>query len=202
MQIDPNIFKAYDIRGMYPQQINEDAAEAIARAYATFLLGNADFKRDSKIAVGSDMRLSSPALKARVIEALLDSGINIEDVGLLSTPSFYFAVANFGYEGGLQITASHNPKDWNGIKIVRRNAVPVSKDSGILEIKEIIEKNAFAKSAEQKGQLTQRGSILEAEVADQIKYADLSKIKPFKIAIDAANGMASTDLEALFAKLN
>ena len=117
MNIDQSIFKAYDIRGIYPEQINEESAYALGRAYATFILKS---EKHPKIAVGSDMRVSSPSLKAQVITGLLDSGLDVVDVGLVSTPTFYYAVAKFGFDGGLTVSASHNPKEYNGLKIVRR----------------------------------------------------------------------------------
>src|SRR6266481_1731767 len=137
-QIEPSIFKAYDIRGIYPEQLNEDAVYAIARGYASLLISENPGKQ-LQIAVGSDMRISSPSLKERVIAGLIDSGIDVCDIGLVSTPSYYFAVAFFGFDGGLQISASHNPKEWNGLKMVRAGAAAISKNTGILQVKAIIE---------------------------------------------------------------
>src|SRR3954464_12631322 len=100
MQVDQSIFKAYDIRGTYPDQLNEEVAYAIGRAFATLLIKENPGK-ELKVAVGADMRLSGPSLKERIIAGLLDSGLNVDDIGLVSTPTFYFGVANYGYDGGL-----------------------------------------------------------------------------------------------------
>lgn len=200
MTVEPGIFKAYDIRGIYPEQINEESAYALARAYATLIIKENPDRR-LKIAVGADMRLSSPALKLRVIAGLLDSGIDVEDIGLVSTPTFYYAVAKFGYDGGLQVSASHNPKEYNGLKMVRRGAVPISKNTGIMEMKTIIETESFAALAEQSGELSKRENAVQSEAEDLSAGFDLSKIRPLRIAADSSNAMGALDLEALFAKL-
>jgi phosphomannomutase len=198
MNIDQSIFKAYDIRGVYPDQINEAGAYAIGRAYATFFL------QAKKIAVGSDMRLSSPALKAEVIRGLLESGLDVVDIGMASTPTFYFAVAKFGYDGGIQVSASHNPKEYNGFKIVRAAGVPVSKDSGIFAIRDIILNDGFLPPVETPGKLEKYpGDIVEQEVESQIAevHMDVKNIKPFTIVIDGSNGMGSVDMLELFKRL-
>ncbi|MDB4939678.1 MAG: glmM [Candidatus Doudnabacteria bacterium] len=197
--IDQSIFKAYDIRGIYPEQINEENSYIIARAYATYLKKN--YPDTKKVVVGSDMRLSSPSIKEKVIQALLDSGINVDDMGFVSTPTFYFGVSYYGYDGGLQISASHNPKEWNGLKIVGRNACPISKDNGIYEIRDYALNNQLVPLAEEKGILGDRSRVVEAEVNDQIKNTEIDNIKPLKIVIDASNAMGSPDMRALFSKL-
>ncbi len=200
MQIDQTIFKAYDIRGIYPQQINEESAYAIGRAFAT-LLSKENLGKKLKVAVGSDMRLSSPALKQKVIAGLLDSGIDVDDVGLVSTPTFYFAVAYYKYDGGMQVSASHNPKEWNGLKIVRNAAIPLSKDAGIDELRDMIAADQLMPLPAVRGELNIRQHVVDAEAADQLKYADVSKIKPLKIVVDAANAMGALDMSALFPHL-
>lgn len=199
MKIDQSIFKAYDIRGIYPEQIDEESAYFIARAYATLLKNK--FPDARKVAVGCDMRLSSPVLKEKVIKGLLDSGVNVDDIGLVSTPTFYFAVGYFGYDGGLQVSASHNPKQWNGMKIVSQNGNAISKDNGIFEIRDYIVNDQLASLSEEKGTLGQRSLIVNDEANNQIQGVDLSKIKPLKVVIDASNSMGSLDMRALFAKL-
>jgi phosphomannomutase len=197
MNIDKSIFKAYDIRGIYPDQLNEEGAYAMGRAYATLLkreLGGSPIT----IAVGSDMRVSSPSLKEQVIKGLVDTGVNVDDIGLVSTPTFYFGVAYFGYLGGLQVSASHNPKEYNGFKLVRKGGVPVSGDTGIMDLYEMIAQESYAPMAEQKGIANVREGVVEAEVEDQIAHADVSKIKPFKVVVDGSNAMGSVDVEALF----
>lgn len=200
MQVEPSIFKAYDIRGIYSDQLDEKAAYALARAYATLMIAR-NSRKKLRIAVGGDMRNSTPSLKERVIKGLIDSGIDVDDMGMVSTPTFYFGTAFFGYDGGVQVSASHNPKEWNGLKLVGKNASPISTDSGIMNMKKIVEQDQFCQLAGQKGKLGSRSGIVEIEADEQLKDIDVSSIKPFKIAIDAANGMGSADLEALFKQL-
>lgn len=204
INIDQTIFKAYDIRGIYPQQIDEDIAYALGRGYATFIKKN-NQEANFKIAVGSDMRLSSPAIKEKVIAALLDSGLDVDDIGLVSTPTFYFAVAYHGYGGGLQISASHNPKEWNGLKIVRRNAVPISGDSGIYEIRDIVLSEQFCPLAEKRGILNRKADMVSDEAENQYDFVggtEFAKgIKKFKIAADASSGMGAMDMQVIFGKL-
>ena len=119
MKIDPTIFKAYDIRGIYPKQLNPTIAYRIGLAYS-HLLKQENPGKKLNIIIANDMRLSSPQLKKSLIKGILDSGINITDIGLASTPTFYFAVGYYKHHGGIQISASHNPKDWNGFKVKRQ----------------------------------------------------------------------------------
>lgn len=200
MSIEPSIFKAYDIRGIYPTQLDEDTAYAIGRAYAT-LLRKENPEGELTIAVGSDMRVSSPSLKERVIAGLIDSGIHVDDMGLVSTPTFYFGVGYFGYGGGLQVSASHNPAEWNGVKIVRAKGLPVSGPTGIYEIRDIIIDDAYIPLASIKGVLKERTGVLAAEVEHFVSLVDVSKIKPLKVVIDASNAMGALDYAALFEKL-
>src|SRR5580765_8248521 len=121
MNLNPNIFKAYDIRGVYPGEVNEDAARAIGAAFVTYL-------RATRIAVGRDMRLSSPTIAAAFIEGAISQGADVVDYGMIPTDLLYFAVARDGHDGGVEVTASHNPKQYNGMKLVRREALPLSGD--------------------------------------------------------------------------
>ncbi|MFA6096145.1 MAG: phosphomannomutase/phosphoglucomutase [Candidatus Paceibacterota bacterium] len=197
-QVDRSIFKAYDIRGIYPSQLDEDVAYRIGKGYATFILG--ENPKTKNIVVGCDMRLSSPALKEKLISGLVDSGLNVIDVGLVSTPTFYFAVAYYGYDGGIQVSASHNPKEYNGFKLVKAKALPVSKDSGIMEMLDIIEKNRYV-SSDKKGSVSKKTGIMEDLVKDQTSLVNISKLKKYKIVIDAANSMGAPDMEAFFEKV-
>src|SRR6188472_1643963 len=131
MSINPSIFKAYDVRGLYPQEVNEDAARLIGRAFVAYL-------QAKRIAVSRDMRLSSPSVAAAFIEGARAQGAGVVDYGMMGTDMLYYAVARDGHDGGAQITASHNPKEYNGIKMVRREAFPLSGDAGIGEIREMI----------------------------------------------------------------
>src|SRR5215510_4130418 len=131
MNIDPNIFKAYDVRGIYPSEINEEVARAIGAAFVTYL-------EAKRIAVGRDMRLSSPSLAAAFIDGAASQGADVVDYGMMATDMLYFAVARGQYDGGVEITASHNPKQYNGMKLVRREALPLSGDAGIGDIRDMV----------------------------------------------------------------
>ena len=194
-KIDESIFKAYDIRGIYPSQLDEGLAYKLGRGYATFILK--ENPKAKNIVVGSDMRISSPALKKKLIKGLNDSGLDVIDIGLVSTPTFYFAVAYYGYDGGIQVSASHNPKEYNGFKIVREKAFPIGKNTGIFEIRDIILKDEFVKS-EKKGRIIEKENILKDLIDDQLSDIDVSKIKKFKIVADAANSMGALDMAEFF----
>lgn len=194
-KIDETIFKAYDIRGIYPEQLDEDLAYRFGRGYATFVLKNNSHAKN--IAVGADMRISSPVLKKALIEGLVDSGLSVIDIGLVSTPTFYFAVGYYNYDGGVQVSASHNPKDYNGFKLVREKSFPISKDTGITEIKNIVLSGKFY-SAGEKGKVIKQKNVLGEMVKEQIKGVDIKAIKKFKIVIDAANSMGALDMAEVF----
>jgi phosphomannomutase len=199
MKIDTTIFKAYDIRGIYPKQVHPEMAYRLGQAYSSFLnLQNKSQKLN--IVVGSDMRLSSPKLKKNLIEGLTDSGINVIDAGLVSTPTFYFSVAYYGYDGGIQVSASHNPKEYNGFKLVKARAVPISGDTGMKDIAKLVDENKFQPSTE-KGTITKKTNVVDDLVKDQTKKINLKSIKPFKIAVDVANAMGSFDIDAMFKNL-
>lgn len=200
MEFDNTIFKAYDIRGIYPDQLNEKVTYLIGREFAR-LVKKRRRKEKVGLVVGSDMRLSSPALKKAVIEGILNAGADVCDVGLVSTPTFYFAVGFHGFDGGIQVSASHNPKEYNGLKIVYEKALPVSKNTGLLEIKEAVLASPGDSQVVEKGELSVKNGVAEECVREQIKNIPFGKIKPLKIVIDPANSMGIPDMEALFAKL-
>src|SRR5919201_381051 len=131
MKITPDIFKAYDVRGIYPTDINEDVARAIGAGFVSYL-------KAKRIAVGRDMRLSSPSLAAAFIDGATSRGADVVDYGMIPTDMLYFAVARDRHDGGVQITASHNPKQYNGMKMVRQEAFPLSGEGGVVEIREMI----------------------------------------------------------------
>lgn len=198
MNIDTSIFKAYDIRGIYPSQLNEELVYKIARAYAEWLK-----KQNSSVhtvAVGGDMRLSTPSLKTEIIRGLLEAGLNVDDFGLVSSPSFYFAVANYGYAGGLQVSASHNPKEYNGIKVVSRGANPVGRDNGLFVIRDMVVNGELGDTSATPGKVRTQNN-LPNPITDSIKYysefaeVDFQKIKNknFKIVHDPANAMGILD---------
>src|SRR5215470_18179204 len=181
MTLDPAIFKAYDVRGVYPSEINEEGARAIGAAFVAYL----DAKR---IAVGRDMRLSSPALAQAFIDGATSQGADVVDYGMIPTDMLYFAVALDGHDGGVQITASHNPKQYNGMKMVRREAFPLSGEEGIAEIREMIAAGTTPEPAAHRGQVFQK-DVLDAYVQHVSTFINASVIKPFNVVLDAGSGM-------------
>src|SRR3990170_1523353 len=189
--LDPGVFKAYDVRGLYPSQLDEDGAYRIGRAYVEHF-------EPRTIAVGRDMRLSSPTMAAAVIEGAADGGADVIDIGLVGTEMVYYAVGELELEGGICVTASHNPKDYTGMKIVRRGALPVGGDSGLGEVRE----RALADFEPQ----TRRGKVRQEDVwpgfVDKVlSFVEPEAIKPLKVVVDAANGMAGVMLPPVLERL-
>jgi phosphomannomutase len=193
MPINPAIFKAYDIRGLYPQEIDEDAARQIGRGFVAYLNAN-------RIAVSRDMRLSSPSIAAAFIEGARMQGCDVVDYGMMGTDMLYFAVARDGHDGGAQITASHNPKEYNGIKLVRREAFPLSGDAGIGDIRDMIANGQLPAASTREGSLSTK-DVLHEYVTHVMSFIDPSIIKPFNVVLDAGNGIAGMVAPKLFEKL-
>jgi phosphomannomutase len=187
--IDPAIFKAYDVRGIYGQDLTEGIAYRIGRAAAQYL-------NVPQIAVGRDMRLSSPQLAAALIQGITDQGVNAIDLGLTTTDELYFAVGKFDYPAGVMITASHNPGKYNGMKFCRAQAFPISLESGLVDIRDLAIAGMFVEP-ERKGQIIQR-DVLDDFVQHALSFIDVSKIKPLKVVIDAGNGMAGMVMSHVF----
>ena len=187
-----SLFKAYDVRGIAPDELNPEIAYNIGRALVTYL--DADH-----ICVGRDMRVSSPALAAGLIDGILDQGADVTDIGLISTDGLYFAVGKFGFPAGVMITASHNPGEYNGFKICREQARPLSLDQGLAEIRDLVLAGGFEEP-------DRRGTRQERDVTDDfvehaLSMIELDVIKPFKIAVDAGNGMAGKIIPKVFERL-
>jgi phosphomannomutase len=199
MGMDPGIFKEYDIRGIYPVTLDDEAAEKIGRAFAKLIISENPGK-EINILTARDMRLSSPSLSKNLINGLLKSGVKVTSIGLASTPTFYFATAYYGFDAGIQVSASHNPPEHNGFKMVRTRGVPVSKDSGISQIRDWAVENHWVD--EKQGTLEQKEGVLEELVEVQKKWVDWSKTKPFKIVVDTANGMGGLDVPRMFENSN
>lgn len=195
--MNPKIFKAYDIRGIYDEDFDNETAYKLGLAYSAMRRKELNNKKNIQIVVGMDMRISSPALKEKLIDGLTDGGVDIVDIGLSSTPTFYFAVAHFKYDGGIIVSASHNPKEYNGFKLVREKALSIGKETGIFELRDIVTKGNLKKTDE-KGKVTKREDILEEQIKHDLNYTDIKNIKPFKIVIDTANAMGSLYFDALF----
>jgi phosphomannomutase len=191
--LNPDIFKAYDIRGTYPDQVNEEAARAIGAAFAAYL-------KAKRIAVGRDMRLSSPALAQAFIDGATSQGCDVVDYGMIATDMLYFAVARDNHDGGVQVTASHNPKQYNGMKMVRREAFPLSGEEGIAEIREMIATGTIPAAAATRGAVTS-SNVLEAYVEHVLSFIDPSIVKPFNVVLDAGSGMGGLVAPKLFERL-
>ena len=181
-------FKAYDVRGRVPDQLNEDIASRIGKAYAEVI-------QPGTVVVGHDIRLTSESIKGAVIEGLLEQGVSVQDIGLCGTEEIYFATAHLGVGGGIAVTASHNPKDYNGMKFVREGAKPISGDSGLREIRALAEANVFTAS-------DARGSLATADtqvayITHLLSYTDVTALKPMKIVCTAGNGGAGRVVDAL-----
>ena len=193
MDIDPSIFKAYDIRGTHPDQVNGDVAYLVGAALASYL-------NPKNIAVGRDMRVSSDELAEHLIRGINDNGADVIDLGQTSTDGLYFAVGNYGYEGGVMITASHNPKQYNGFKICKKMAEPLSGQQGLGQMLESIQNDTYKAKAPSRG-VTVRKDISEEYAEKCLSFIDPGKVKPFKIVIDAGNGMAGATLPPILDKL-
>jgi phosphomannomutase len=190
--LDPGVFKAYDVRGIYPEQLDEDGAYAIGRAYVQQF-------EPRRMAVGRDMRLSSPQMAEAVMRGAADEGAEVLDLGLIGTEMLYFAVGALELEGGIMVTASHNPKEYTGMKIVRRGALPVGGESGLLDVRD----KAVAVS-DVKGGGESRVSAYDVwpgYVDRVLSFVDVSALRPLKVVIDAANGMAGAMLPPVLERL-
>ncbi len=192
--IDTSIFKSYDIRGIVPAQLNDDIAYAIGRAFVEVL----DRKN---ICIGRDMRPSGEAFMAALSRGATDAGADVTQVGLISTDAIYFAVGHYGFDGGIMITASHNPAQYNGFKFCREEAIAISIETGLAEIRDKAIAGDFKPAAAHKGTIKQQ-DILEGFADHCLSFIDdISAIKPFTIAIDAGNGMAGETVPRVFSRL-
>jgi len=193
MKLNPDIFKAYDVRGVYPGDINEAGARAIGAAFIAYL-------KAKRIAVGRDMRVSSPSLAIAFIEGVTSQGADVVDYGMMPTDMLYYAVAADKLEGGVQITASHNPKQYNGMKMVRQEALPLSGDAGISDIRDMIAADRLPPPAAVPGKVSSR-NVLDAYVGHVMSFIDPSVIKPFNVVLDAGSGMGAVVAPSLFDRL-
>jgi phosphomannomutase len=191
--LDPKVFKAYDVRGIYPSELDEEGGYAIGRAYVEQF-------EPRRIAVGRDMRLSAPSMARAVIEGALDAGADVLDLGLVGTEMVYFAVGDQGLDGGVAVTASHNPKDYTGMKIVRAGALPVGGDSGLLDIRDRAATVAADREGAERGALAGY-DIWPAYVDRVLSFVDADAIAPLRIVIDAANGMGGVMLPPVLERL-
>lgn len=180
-------FKAYDVRGRVPDELNEDIAYRIGRAFAQFL-------QAKKVVIGHDIRLTSEAMSAAVANGIRDGGADVYDIGLCGTEEIYFATFDQGFDGGIAVTASHNPKDYNGMKFVREGSKPISGDTGLFEIQALAESGKFRDAP--------RGNYYTLNIADRyirhlLGYVDVRKLKPLKVVAHAGNGGAGRVVDLL-----
>ncbi len=191
MQVNPSIFKAYDIRGIYPTDLNEDVGHAIGRAFATFLTAE-------QVIVGHDMRVSAPAVFDAVTRGLMEQGADVINIGLVSTDQYYFACAKLGLPG-IMVTASHNPKEYNGFKMVRKMPQLLSGDAGIQDLRRIIEEGAYATP-------TRTGTMSTADYREEfvekvLSLIEVDKLKPIKVIADTGNGTVGPILQTIYERL-
>jgi phosphomannomutase len=190
--LDPKVFKAYDVRGIYPGDLDEEGAEAIGRAFVEVF-------EPARIAIGHDMRVSSPAMAEAAARGAEEAGAEVLDLGLVATEMVYLAVGELGLDGGIQVTASHNPKEYTGLKIVRAGALPVGGDSGLQDVRE----RAMSGLRPRTGPngTTTAYDIWPAFVERVLSFVDPDAIAPLKVVIDAANGMAGAMLPPVLERL-
>ena len=191
--IDTSIFKSYDVRGIVPSQLDDDVAYAIGRAFVE-VLGR------TNICIGRDMRPSGEGFMDALSRGAADAGADVTQIGLISTDAIYFAVGRYGFDGGIMITASHNPAQYNGFKFCREEAIPISIETGLAAIRDKARSGDFA-PARRTGTIRHR-EILDAFAEHCLSFIDdVARIKPFKIAIDAGNGMAGATVPRVFRHL-
>jgi phosphomannomutase len=191
--LDPKVFKAYDVRGVHRDELDEEGAYAIGRAYVEHF-------EPRSIAVGRDMRLSSPSMAVALIEGAADGGADVLDLGLVGTEMVYYAVGELELEGGVCVTASHNPKEYTGMKIVRRGALPVGGESGLLDVRDRALVSDRHKPPARRGEV-RREDIWPGFVEKVLSFVDVGAIAPLKVVIDAANGMAGAMLPPVLERL-
>jgi phosphomannomutase len=195
--LDPDVFKAYDVRGIYPGQLDEAGAEAIGRAYVEQF-------EPRRMAVGRDMRLSSPAMQEALMRGATAAGADVLDLGRVGTEMVYFAVGSLGLEGGIMVTASHNPKQYTGLKLVRRGALPVGSESGLLDVRDRALSQTDTAGTRYRPRpegTVEPFDIWPAYVERVLSFVDVGVIKPLKVVIDAANGMAGAMLPPVLERL-
>ncbi len=189
--LDPKVFKAYDVRGVYGEELDEDGAYAIGRAYVEQF-------GSQRIAIGRDMRVHAPTMQAATIEGAVDGGADVVDIGMVGTEMLYFAVGSMGLDGGIAVTASHNPKEYTGMKIVRGGALPVGGESGLLDVRD--------RALDGFGDVARRGAVTREDVYPAfvervLSFIDVETLKPLRVVIDAANGMAGAMLPPVLERL-
>jgi phosphomannomutase len=186
-------FKAYDVRGRLPDDLNPGIARRIGRAYAAVI-------RPRTVVIGYDVRLSSPELATALAEGLMDAGVEVLDIGLCGTEMIYFATSHLGVDGGIMVTASHNPPDWNGMKFVREGSKPVSGDTGLKDIEALAERGGIAPPATARGRRREI-DVHDAYIEHLLGYVDAGALQPLKLVVNAGNGGAGRVIDRLEPRL-
>ena len=187
-----NCFKAYDVRGRLPDDLNPQIARRIGSAYAAVV-------KPATVVIGYDVRLSSSELATALAEGLMDAGVEVLDIGLCGTEMIYFATSHLGVDGGIMVTASHNPPDWNGMKFVREDSKPISGDTGLKDIEALAERGEFEPAAERGGRRSV--DVHEAYIEHLLGYVALDRLKPMKLVVNAGNGGAGRVIDRLEKRL-
>ncbi|OGY23618.1 MAG: hypothetical protein A2126_03865, partial [Candidatus Woykebacteria bacterium GWB1_45_5] len=202
-KIDPTIFKAYDIRGIYPAQLNEETIYKIAKGIFTFFVKKLNLSRAPRLVLSYDGRTSTPMLVKEARKALLESGAEITEIGMSTTPAFYFSLTHYDCDAGLQVSASHNPKEYNGIKFAFNTGGKVTKigrDTGMDEVRELTLAEKFI-SLGSKGRVKRNEDVFEDQVENAFRLVQYPTIKKLKVVADPGNAVGALYLEALFKKL-
>ena len=189
--LDPKVFKAYDVRGIYPTDLDEEGARAVGRAFVEVF-------EPKRIAVGRDMRVSSPSMQQAVMQGAAEAGADVLDLGLVGTEMVYFAVGDLELDGGIMVTASHNPKEYTGMKIVRGGALPVGGESGLMDVRDRAVEGAPREAADGS---VEPYDIWPAYVERVLSFVDTDAIEPLRVVVDAANGMAGVMLPPVLERL-
>jgi phosphomannomutase len=193
VRVSPGLFKSYDVRGIYPLELSDEIAYEIGRSFVHLTGGK-------RIVVGRDMRPSGQQLFQAFARGATESGADVTSIGMVSTDALYFAVGKYGFDGGVMITASHNPAQYNGMKFTRANAEAISLDSGLSQIRDALSANDLPPRAERPGAIREQ-NVLDAFAEHCLSFIDRTKIKPFKVAVDAGNGMAGLTVPYVFKHL-
>jgi phosphomannomutase len=188
MSVKIDCFKAYDIRGRIPDQLNADIAYRIGNATAEFLGAR-------RIVIGRDMRLSSSELADAIARGMVEAGVEVLDIGLCGTEMVYFATAHLETDGGIMVTASHNPADYNGLKLVREQAKPISADTGLFDIREIAERDKRWRAQEPGNR--REVAVIDEYIAHMLTYVDVDRLKPLRLVVNAGNGVAGLVIDGL-----
>jgi phosphomannomutase len=201
VQVNPTIFKSYDVRGVYPSELSDEVAYAIGRCFVPLLSQRPSVGRDrTTVAVGRDMRLSGQKLSDAFARGATEAGADVVDIGMVSTDALYFAVGAFQLDGGVMITASHNPAEYNGMKFTRAQAEAISLDTGLATIRERLISEELPPKSDATGTITHR-DVLDDFAQHCLGFVDRAAIKPFRIAVDAGNGMAGETIPHVFKSL-